>query len=315
MEPIGDALKRVVNAPALAARYDELRKEVLANNDVQQFLEEHADEVDKQVVERSLNKLYEYTTASHQCADCPSLNGCINVMKGFEPKLTLNQGLIDVTYIRCPRKIVDDEKRAVNQMLDGLYMPKDVMAATLSDVDLFHDNSRLDIVDKAGRFITEYEETGKLPEKGLYIHGPFGTGKSFILGALANELANRQIRTVAVYLPEFLREIKQSIQDNSLNEKLEFVKKASVLMIDDIGAESMTSWTRDEVLGTILQYRMAEKLPTFFTSNLSLSGLKDHLTVTQRGDNEPMKAERIMERVRMISESVELAGKNKRNQK
>lgn len=218
-------MKRVINAPKLAARYDELRNEVLANEEVQAFLEEHTEVIDKQVVERSMNKLYEYITASHKCEKCPNLEGCINVMKGFEPKLILNQGLIDVTYIRCPRKEMDDEKRAVNNMLDSLYMPKDVMSAKLPDIDLFYDDSRLDIVDKAGRFITEYETTGKLPAKGLYIHGPFGTGKSYILGALANELANRQIRTVAVYLPEFLREIKQSIQDQSLNEKIEFVKK------------------------------------------------------------------------------------------
>ena len=306
-------MKRVINAPTLAARYDELRNEVLANEKVQQFIEDHANEIDKQVVEKSLNKLYEFITASHQCDKCPNLDGCINVMKGFEPKLTLNQGVIDVTYIRCPQKERDDEKRAVNKMLNSLYMPKDVMKAQLIDVDTYYDSSRLDIVDKASEFITQYVETGVLPEKGLYIHGKFGTGKSFILGALANELANRQIRTVVVYLPEFLREIKQSIQDNSLNEKIEFVKKAAVLMIDDIGAESMTAWARDEVLGTILQYRMADQLPTFFTSNFTLSELEHHLTFSQRGEKEPIKAARIMERIKIMSDPMLLSGKNRRN--
>lgn len=306
-------MKRVINAPTLAARYDELRNEVLANEEVQQFIEDHANEIDKQVVEKSLNKLYEFITASHQCDKCPNLEGCINVMKGFEPKLTLNQGLIDVTYIRCPQKERDDEKRAVNKMLNSLYMPKDVMKAQLIDVDTYYDSSRLDIVDKASEFITQYVETGVLPEKGLYIHGKFGTGKSFILGALANELANRKIRTVVVYLPEFLREIKQSIQDNSLNEKIEFVKKATVLMIDDIGAESMTAWARDEVLGTILQYRMADELPTFFTSNFTLSELEHHLTFSQRGEKEPIKAARIMERIKIMSDPMLLSGENRRN--
>lgn len=306
-------MKRVINAPTLAARYDELRNEVLANETVQQFIEQHADEIDKQVVEKSLNKLYEFTTASHKCDKCPNLEGCINVMKGFEPKLTLNQGVIDVSYTRCPSKELDDEKRAVNKMLNSLYMPKDVMKAQLIDVDTYYDNSRLDILEKASEFISQYVETGVPPEKGLYIHGEFGTGKSFILGALANELASRQIRTVIVYLPEFLREIKQSIQDNSLNEKIEFVKKAAVLMIDDIGAESMTAWARDEVLGTILQYRMADQLPTFFTSNFTLSELEHHLTFSQRGEKEPIKAARIMERIKIMSDPVLLSGKNRRN--
>ena len=35
-------------------------------------------------------------------------------------------------------------------------------------------------------------------------------------------------------------------------------------MMDDIGADAMSSWIRDEVFGVILQYRMQEQLPTFF---------------------------------------------------
>jgi primosomal protein DnaI len=115
-----------------------------------------------------------------------------------------------------------------------------------------------------------------------------------------------------VYVPEFLREIKQSIQDQTLNEKIDFVKKAQVLMLDDFGAEAMSAWTRDEVLGTILQYRMAEQLPTFFTSNLSYDELENHLTYTQRGDKDVVKASRIMERIRMVSTDIKLSGENRR---
>lgn len=51
-------------------------------------------------------------------------------------------------------------------------------------------------------------------------------------------------------------------------EKLDAVKRSPILMIDDIGADAMSSWIRDEVFGVILQYRMQEQLPTFFSSNL-----------------------------------------------
>jgi primosomal protein DnaI len=312
MERIGDAMKRVVKAPAFAERYEELRKEVMESPGVQQFLSDHSAEVDKGVVDRSLNKLYEYATASHGCGKCPNLNGCINIMKGFEPKLTLTRGSIDIEYMKCQTKLVDEETRNVAKMVDSMYMPRDVMEARLQNIDMFFDESRVRAVRAAKDFLNVYDETGQLPERGLYIYGPFGIGKSFILGALANELANRKIRTVAVYVPEFLREIKQSIQDHSLNEKIEFVKKAQVLMLDDIGAEAMSAWTRDEVLGTILQFRMAERLPTFFTSNFNFSDLEHHLTYTQRGEKEAVKAARIMERIRMISTPVQLEGENRR---
>ncbi len=313
MERIGDTMKRVVNAPSFAARYEELRKEVMDNVDVQSFLSEHANEINSEVVERSLVKLYEFATASHGCGKCSSLSNCINVVKGTEPKLVLVNGLIDVEYSRCPSKLRDEETRSVSSMIESLYMPKDVMEATLQNVDMFYDDSRVGAIRAAKDFLNVFDETGKLPERGLYIYGPFGIGKSFILGALANELATRRIRSIAVFVPEFLREIKQAIQDQTLNEKVEFVKKAQVLMLDDIGAETTSAWTRDEVLGTILQYRMAERLPTFFTSNFSYKELEHHLTYSQRGEKEVVKAARIMERVRMISTPVQLGGSNRRD--
>lgn len=313
MERIGDTMKRVVSAPSFAARYEELRIEVMGNVGVQEFLSEHASEIDSGVIDRSLVKLYEFATASHGCGKCTNLANCINVVKGTEPRLVLVHGLIDVEYSRCPSKLQDEEARSVSKMVESLYMPKDVMEATLQNVDMFYDDSRVGVIRAAKDFLNAIDKTGKLPERGLYIHGPFGIGKSFILGALANELATRRIRTIAVFVPEFLREMKQSIQDQTLNEKVEFVKKAQVLMLDDIGAETMSAWTRDEVLGTILQYRMAEQLPTFFTSNFSYKELEHHLTYSQRGEKEVVKAARIMERVRMISTPVQLGGDNRRN--
>ena len=137
----------------------------------------------------------------------------------------------------------------------------------MRDVDL-EDGSRVVAVRAAKNFLNEWERTNVLPSKGLYIYGKFGVGKSYLLGALANELAARHIHSVVVYVPEFLREMKQAIQDQSLAEKIEFVKRAPVLMLDDIGAETMSSWTRDEILGTILHYRMSEQLTNFYDFKL-----------------------------------------------
>ena len=84
-------------------------------------------------------------------------------------------------------------------------------------------------------------------------------------------------------------------------------------MMDDIGADAMSSWIRDEVFGVILQYRMQEQLPTFFSSNFTMNELEQHLAVTQRGDEEPLKAKRIMERIRYLTKEIEMTGRNRRN--
>jgi primosomal protein DnaI len=42
--------------------------------------------------------------------------------------------------------------------------------------------------------------------------------------------------------------------------------------------------------------------------------LEKHLSVTQRGEEEPLKAKRIMERIRYLTKEVNMSGRNRRNQ-
>ncbi|WP_391202479.1 primosomal protein DnaI [Psychrobacillus sp. L4] len=313
MERINETLKRVIT-PEFSSRLDDMKREVLENPDIQKFLEENAATISKKIVDRSLSKLYEYKSQTHHCESCQSLELCSNYMKGYEPRLVLDRNLIALEYVRCNRGVIEDERRKVTSMIDSIHMPKEVMEAHLAGVDL-EDGSRVVAVRAAKDFLNEWERTSVLPSKGLYIYGKFGVGKSYLLGALANELAARHIHSVVVYVPEFLREMKQAIQDQSLAEKIEFVKRAPVLMLDDIGAETMSSWTRDEILGTILHYRMSEQLPTFLTSNFNYDELEHHLSFTQRGEKEVVKAGRIMERIRALTIPISLQGKNWRDKK
>ncbi|HCJ4505512.1 TPA: primosomal protein DnaI, partial [Listeria innocua] len=233
------------------------------------------------------------------------------LMPGYAPKLVLNGEFITVTYYPTKEKIEEDKRRAVERRIRSLYMPKQVVDANLADFYTDEESRKLALVE-AYQFLNNYPPQNGERVKGLFIHGSFGTGKSYLLGALAKELALKGISTTLVYLPEFMREVKQSISDNTVGEKIQFAKETEVLMLDDIGAESMTAWTRDEVLGAILQFRMQEELPTFFSSNYNMDQLENHLMFAQNGTEEKLKARRIMERVRYLSKEVNLEGKNRR---
>ncbi|MDQ1144794.1 primosomal protein DnaI [Bacillus sp. SORGH_AS 510] len=307
MERINKTLQRLASNESFKQRYEKQRQEVLQNRDIKAFLARHQ-EITPQIVEKSMSKLFEFTKQSQDCEHCESLGKCINFMQGYQPELVQSLNSIDVVYKRCPRKIMADEKKKNEKLIKSLYVPRDILEATFEDFE--GDTGRLDAVDKAATFLMNYEKGKK--QKGLYLYGKFGVGKSFLLGAIANELAKKQISTMIVYVPELLREMKSSIADSTLNEKIEALKKEPVLMLDDIGAEAMSSWTRDEVLGPILQFRMLENLPTFFTSNFDFQGLEHHLTYSQRGEEEKMKAMRIMERIRTLSEPVLVSGPNRR---
>ena len=56
---------------------------------------------------------------------------------------------------------------------------------------------------------------------------------------------------------------------------------------------------------------MQEKLPTFFTSNLDLSLLEAHLSVSKEKIDE-VKARRIMKRIEQLTDTLELVSVNLR---
>ncbi|WP_175990808.1 primosomal protein DnaI [Bacillus sp. Marseille-Q1617] len=309
MEKINNTLKKLAASSSFQQRYEKMKKEILENQDVRDFISKHRDQVTSDMVNESLMKLYEYISQSKECRDCPSLQECKNMMQGYDPHLVIRGNTIDIEYHRCPRKVVHDERTSSQKLIKSLYVPKDILQASFSTLDL-DSKSRLEAVRLAKNFVENYSPDVRL--KGYYFYGKFGVGKSYILGAIANELAQNKVASMIVYVPEFFREIKQSLGDNSLNEKLEAVKAAPVLMLDDIGAETMSSWGRDEILGTILQYRMLENLPTFFTSNFNFDELTHHLTYTQRGEEEKLKAARIMERIKYLAKPVHIDGRNRR---
>ena len=124
-------------------------------------------------------------------------------------------------------------------------------------------------------------------------------------------MAKKGVKSILIYYPDFLVSLKSSFQTN-FQEKFNQIKKIPLLLLDDIGAENCSNWSRDEVLGPILQYRMENHLPTFFTSNLTIDELEKSLSITSSGVDK-VKARRIIERIKQLTIPLELISKNRRD--
>ena len=59
---------------------------------------------------------------------------------------------------------------------------------------------------------------------------------------------------------------------------------------------------------------MQEELPTFFSSNFTMAELEAHLAVDTQGNQEPLKAKRIMERIHFLAREVPVSGRNLRQE-
>lgn len=262
--------------------------------------------------------LYKYTSLIENscsevknCASCKGLDFCKNEVRGYYNMPIVDNEDISFVYKACKYKEKELEKEAYKKNINLFDMPSNLKNAKMKDIYI-DDKSRVEVI----KYIDNYFKKFPSDMKGLYLHGNFGCGKTYLIAALFNELAKSNIKSAIIYFPEFLRTLKASFQkyeesEGSFSEKYEYIKKVPLLLIDDIGAENVTSWGRDEILGTLLQYRMNENLPTFFTSNLTIDELESHLAVTSKNEDK-VKARRIIERVKCLSLDMELVGKSRR---
>ena len=308
MEDMGKELSKRLVENKWEKKYKEIIEKSLKDDDVQLFLRENKDRLSHQEILKGASKLYEFVDLKQKIAEGKEV-----FVPGYSPQLTISDHHIEVTYVPTKKLIEERRLREINNRINIVILPKSIRKATLENY-YRDDDGRMIALKKAIEFVANYTETPNIFHKGLYLSGSFGVGKTYLLGAIANKLAEKGIKVTLVHMPSFAVEIKNSIGKNTTMEKVDALKKSPVLMMDDIGADQLSSWFRDDVLGVILQYRMQEELPTFFSSNIALDDLEEfYLTQNTRGELEPLKAKRIMERIRFLVDEVVINGENRRN--
>lgn len=240
------------------------------------------------------------------CKNCKNIMECKNTMCGYVYYPSILQDNLVFSYVPCKYKKKLDNDMSYQNNIFSFDMPKEIINASMKDI-YTDDKNRLEAIKWLTTFIKKIENGEK--SKGLFLTGNFGCGKTYLVAAAFNELAKKGKKVACLYYPEFLRSLKERFSDD-YREIFDKVKKCDLLLIDDIGAETVTCWNRDEVLGTILQYRMQEDLPTFFTSNLSINELETHLAYN---DSEgKLKARRIIERIKYLTDNITMIAENRR---
>ena len=230
------------------------------------------------------------------CKNCKGLYMCKNAYAGHAIVPIVKENTIYFTYTPCTyqKQVVEKESEQNKKV-------------RMKDIDYKLDKKQMPIIKWLDTFYQEYDRTK--PMKGLYLHGSFGSGKTYLVSALLNELnMTKNVSIQISYFPDLLRNLKD-FDDFSYN--MNQLLTVDILLLDDIGAEKVTEWGRDEILGSILQERMEHHKTTFFTSNLTLKELEEHLSISSSGVDK-VKARRIIERIKQLSEDIELVAENKR---
>jgi DNA replication protein DnaC len=113
----------------------------------------------------------------------------------------------------------------------------------------------------------------------LFLTGNTGTGKTHLGVALMNRwyacrFNGHRLRGIALFLPalEFFAALKNTFGDSSTSEDSVLTRYSSTefLLIDDVGAEKISDWSR-QAFFTLIDRRYRNKLQTIITSNLDLN--------------------------------------------
>ena len=298
MESVGDVLKRQPSR----FHYQDLVQKIMKDPDVAAFIQQES--LTPEELNRSISKFNQYITERDKF-----LRGDTDyIAKGYKPILVKNHGYADVSYEETPELIAAEKEAAIKNRLKLINLPDILKKASLAQVDL-DDLERLPVFEKLLAFVEQYPTI----RKGLYLYGDFGVGKSFMVAALAHDLSEKRgVSSTLLHYPSFVIDVKNAISDGNVKTLVDEIKLSEVLILDDIGAEQSTAWVRDEILQVILQYRMQENLPTFFTSNFNFEDLEKHFAKGKNGNDETWEARRVMERIRYLAEETRLEGVNRR---
>ncbi len=118
------------------------------------------------------------------------------------------------------------------------------------------------------------------PKGWLVILGGYGSGKTHLAAAIANYRIALGGQALFVVVPDLLDHLRAAYAPNStggLDERLDAIRDAPLLILDDLGAHNSTPWAQEKLF-QILNYRYNSRLPTVVTSNQRLEELDPRVT-------------------------------------
>lgn len=265
--------------------------------------------LDETYLAENIQKFYDWLSQLDLSQKCESSEVCLLENRGYYFDLKYDDGILVRELKPCAHQIAYDKQM---YFLDNYLIkdfPDSLVKIRIKEI-LKKDESEeyMKLVVKVASFLN------KPSGAGYYIFGAVGVGKTYLLSAITNELARQNFKIAFVHTPTLANNLRSQISENhSLDQTLYNLKNIDILVLDDIGSEIVTNWFRDDILLSILNYRMEAKKTTFFTSNLSVEELLEHYAINNRREYNKLSAQRLIERIKTLSMEVELIGENRRS--
>lgn len=277
----------------------EMKKESLyalaKEKHIQAFLKDN--HLDESIMVENWVEFLDYNDDYHDCMNCMSLQNCPKNNHGMRKKLVYREGMIGLELESCPFGKELEERRLLLEKFVITNVNDDMLLTDLSSLNIVKNAKQLSPNgQKTLTHILKYIQEPN--DQGLFLHGEMGCGKTTLLAGLMNSLAKKGKEIGFIHFPTYLIDLKASFSTGTNEYAMERLMKVEYLLLDGIGEENITSWSRDEILLTIISYRLLNHLPTFFTSMYGYKDLKKVYTI-KKGDE--IRANTIISKLKALS--------------
>lgn len=149
----------------------------------------------------------------------------------------------------------------------------------------------------------------KKERNGLFITGSYGTGKTHLACAIANQLMQGGTAVICMTMIDLLAKIKSTFEKDDTATEAEVMRlyeEIPLLIIDDIGSEQPTEWGNTHIY-SIINARYEAYMPTIVTTNYTGNELIRRMTPTYGGKlGDTRNAEKTLDRLREMCAGMEM---------
>ena len=194
------------------------------------------------------------------------------------------------------RKLQEDRER-ISRLRHLSLMDEKVRDSTFENFQINEENARP--LKLCKRYATAFDEM-VTKNQGLLFWGNPGTGKTFAAACIANYLLDRLQPVVMTSFVKLISELQTNRDGEDEESIIRRMNRASLLIIDDLGAERSTDYALEKVYN-IIDSRYRTRKPMLLTTNLSLQ---------QMQSTQDIRYGRIYDRVFEVCYPVEFKGQS-----
>jgi DNA replication protein DnaC len=182
--------------------------------------------------------------------------------------VTTNHELEDID-VRIRSRLIDPDLAQIIKILAPDFRQSGVAhgVAELSSFNLREHQLDREKGENLKRAFAVARDFAENPRDWLVFTGTYGCGKTHLAAAIANQVSLSGEPALFVVVPDLLDHLRATFNPNSLtpyDKRFEEVRKAPLLVLDDLGTESATPWA-EEKLYQLFNYRYNARLPTIIT--------------------------------------------------